>query len=521
MINYNFKLNWLKILNFNSNVEIWNESEEFDEKVRIPLTPIHLNASLLYYYFELLYPRFINDQQNIVDIIISDDKQNLNALYLYETKKAGIHESFRKLSNKTIIYQEKDLENIDEFFNKLQMIILEQENIQISTIRIFKQEAIELINTQCIDIEKISMTEFFQRITTFLTLLFEKELFYVYPTPNIFIFFKDAIKLLDQIKFRQLFEFLREILPDFDNSFVVHSDNNDLILKIKYSENKEISLNIYTLKELNIQPIQHDITEIITQVKSKLNADIVYYLQLEHIITLLSDLFDLKIPFIKENLLLFVQKALYAYRSYERMWFMHPRPKVYNQGLRLIARLFGINLNMKKLSHWAIPEIFMNSFISYFGLNSQILVILTDSEKMPNLKPKKDDYLKKAFRNAVLLSFENSSLVGITSIKKDVIIDDESFNNLKNIREIASKKYGYISSVLNIDKILLRKAIKNFVFKLTRFNPAEKYLALRAFKKDYYFNMYPELPPFKLIKEKGVISLFKAFLPILIDKHEF
>ena len=282
MINYNFKLNWIKILTFNSNVEIWNESEEFDEKVRIPLTPIHLNASLLYHYFELLYPRFINDQQHIVDILISDDGKNLNALYLYETKKAGIHEPFRKLSNKTIIYQEKDLENIDEFFNKLQMIILEQENIRISTMRIFKEGAIELINTQCIDIENITITEFFQRITNFFHLLFEKELFYIYPTPNFYIFLKDCIKLLDQINLSQLFGFVNEIFPEFDNSFVVHSDNN-LILRIKKTPNTELSLNIHTLKELDIQPIDYDITDTITQIKSKLKTDIVYYIQLEHI----------------------------------------------------------------------------------------------------------------------------------------------------------------------------------------------------------------------------------------------
>jgi len=33
--------------------------------------------------------------------------------------------------------------------------------------------------------------------------------------------------------------------------------------------------------------------------------------------------------------------------------------------------------------------------------------------------------------------------------------------------------------------------------------------------------MYPELPPYKLLKEKGIIALFKMLIPIFIDRYEF
>ncbi|MFW9876512.1 MAG: hypothetical protein ACFFG0_25745, partial [Candidatus Thorarchaeota archaeon] len=93
MINKKFQENWLKILKYNSNVELGDTFKLVDEKIRIPLTPIQVNPYLLYYLFELLYPKFINSQQNTLDIIISDDGRNIIKSYLYRTKKAGIHES--------------------------------------------------------------------------------------------------------------------------------------------------------------------------------------------------------------------------------------------------------------------------------------------------------------------------------------------------------------------------------------------------------------------------------------------
>ena len=93
MINKKLQKNWLKILKYNSNVELGDKFKLVDDKVRIPLTPIEVNPHLLYYLFEILYPKFINSQQNILDIIISDDGKKIIKSYLYKTKKAGIHES--------------------------------------------------------------------------------------------------------------------------------------------------------------------------------------------------------------------------------------------------------------------------------------------------------------------------------------------------------------------------------------------------------------------------------------------
>ncbi|MFW9988998.1 MAG: hypothetical protein ACFFC3_10105, partial [Candidatus Odinarchaeota archaeon] len=104
MINEKFRKNWLKILDFNANREIIKDPEKSQKYVRIPLSPITLNANILYNFFELLYPKFINDQQNILDIIISEkEKKNpVLGLYLYKTKKAGIHQALEQLPSDLI-----------------------------------------------------------------------------------------------------------------------------------------------------------------------------------------------------------------------------------------------------------------------------------------------------------------------------------------------------------------------------------------------------------------------------------
>jgi len=83
MFNEDFQKNWLNILKFNSKVNLVENPRELDEKVRIPLTSIHVDAFLFYNLLAVLYPRFINGQQNVLDIIVSDAyiKNNVFGVY--------------------------------------------------------------------------------------------------------------------------------------------------------------------------------------------------------------------------------------------------------------------------------------------------------------------------------------------------------------------------------------------------------------------------------------------------------
>jgi len=187
LINKKFEDNWLKILNFNATRNILEDPEKVRDHVRLPLSPISINANLLYQFFELLYPKFINDQQNILDIIISevDKKNKILGLYLYKTKKAGIHETVETLPNNLIRIKSLEIEKLDEVFNKVQDAIIKEKEFRISSIRLFKKEAIDLINKHCERIEEISIYEFIERFMDLIQRIITENLILIYPEPEV------------------------------------------------------------------------------------------------------------------------------------------------------------------------------------------------------------------------------------------------------------------------------------------------------------------------------------------------
>ncbi len=522
MFNPKFKSNWLKIIANNSNIQILDDPSKIKELVRIPLTPVNIDAYLLYYLFEILYPKFVNDQQNILDIIISDEKKEILSVYLFETQKAGIHQSYLKLSNELIILQEEDLKNIDEFFNKIQLAIVKTKGVRISTIRIFKQKAIELLNQHCDLIESISNFSFIPRLMGLLEELLENDLFYIYPTPNFYNFIKGNITLLNGIKISEIITFFHNLLPKYKISILFNTNKQPFILKAHTekprSKGSNSFIKLFTPEKLGIGMEKLDIPDKLNIIKQTVESDTVYSFNQNDAIALLLDIFELEFPLKLEKLQLIFQKILYGIRNFENKWYVIPRPQIYNSFFRFMVRLFRFNLNLKKLSHWAIPQLFFNSLHSNFGLNSKVLIITTSIDKK-NFN--KVEYIKNTFKFAVLFEIENRKLSKVISIKKQELFSEHKINSLDVIRAKVSEKYGYVSAVINIDKFLLHKIIGNFSSDLAKFKLFSKFKVFNLLKKEYYLNMYPQIPQFKYIKERGMKSFFKMVLPVLIDKHEF
>ncbi|MFX0104161.1 MAG: hypothetical protein ACFE75_01565, partial [Candidatus Hodarchaeota archaeon] len=379
MINKEFRKNWLKILKFNETRNIIEEPELLKENVRIPLTPITLNANILYHFFEILYPKFINDQQHILDIIISDidKKKKIITSYLYITKKAGIHEIVESISNDVLRIKSLDIERLDEVLSNVQNQIMKEKGIRISSIRLFKKEAIDLINKHCENIEIISLYQFFIRILDLIQKLFEKDLFLIYPKPTIFNFLRGSLALLNQVQLKSLFKNIEELLPEFNTFILIDGDRIKIVVNLqkvlsKYGKSN-ISLKILNLDDLNINLDNLNTKDTLKVIQKKLNTKNGYYFYQKDIISIISDLFEQVIPLKKKNIQFLLQKILLGYRSFENYWSMVPRPSLYNNFVRFIIRLFGFNLNLKKLSHWAIPDLIFDYIDFYLGLNSKIL----------------------------------------------------------------------------------------------------------------------------------------------------
>ena len=526
MINEGFKKNWLKILSFNENREILKEHEKIKKYVRIPLSPITLNANILYYFFELLYPKFINDQQNILDIVISEaeKKNKVLGLYLYKTEKAGVHQTIEPLPDGLIRIKSFEIEKLDDIFNKIQTQLLKEKGIRISSIRLFKKEAIEMINRHCERIEEITINEFLERFMDLIQKLFEQDLFLIYPEPIIFKFLKRGIKLLGKIQLKNFIKFIEELLPEFNISLLIIGNKIKIVILLQKTSLKsvksELRLKFFTPDELEVKIDDSNIPDTLCTIQNKLKTVDAYYFNQNDIISFVSDFFELAIPIKKENLKLLLQKALFGYRSFENHWNMVPRPKIYNTLIRFLIRLFGFNINLRKLSHWAIPDLIFNYLDFSFGLNSRILLIITDLTDNKNIKVSRERLSKNVCKHTFLLEFEESTLTKLRAINKEELFSS-AYESLYSIKGKLTEKYGSLSAIIIVDKFLLERILKNFIFEHSKFSFFPRFKTLKLLRNERYLTIFPEFPFYKLIKKKKSISLLKLLLPILIDKHEF
>lgn len=527
MINKKFRENWFKILDFNSNFDVGDKSKLTETKIRVPLTPIEINPYLLHYLFETLYPKFINSQQNILDIIITNDARNILKLYLYKTKKAGIHELLEIIPTDSIKLHKKDFDDIDKFYNRILEGLIKKKRGRVSSIRIFKEQAISYINHYCLDIEDLPLDVLVIKFLDLIQKLIDKSLFIIYPEPQIYRLLKDIIRFLNGYNLNNLFKIGYSYLPEFNIAFIFGSETMTFILhlqKIFLSKSEEPYLRLKLLIPedlgINIEGLREN--EILEMVNERLQTDESYFINQNDVISLLTEISNQSANIKKENFLLIIQKLLFGYRSFEKHWFLKPKPVIYNNLLRFLTRVFGFNVNLRKLSHWAIPELISSLFDSWFGLNSRILIIFTDHKQTKNLKLKNFNYLKDVSEYTLLFEVENNTLVHINSIsKKDLFNNTGQIESLESIRHNLSEKFGFLSNIIIIDRQLVQDFIRHFIFEQSKYTPLSKIKTLKMLKKQKFFYLFPELPPYKLLKKKGTLSFIKLVLPILIDKHEF
>ncbi|MFX1597272.1 MAG: hypothetical protein ACFFBK_14535 [Promethearchaeota archaeon] len=487
MINQEFKQNWLKILNFNKNRDILEDPEKTTEIVRIPLSPINLNVNILYHFFEILYPKFINDQQNILDIVITetDKKNKILKSYLYKTKKAGIHETIESLPEGMVRIKSFNGDELDVIFNKVQNVLIKEMGIQISSIRIFKKEAIDLINTYWEKITFLTLNKFIEQIIDLVQELLEKSLIFIYPEPIILKFFKKSLKIFENIKFQKLFKFIEQTLPEFKISLFLDSNYFKLVILLQKvlskSRKSELSLQFFTLDDLGFKQDELNVNAILNYIQNKLKTEKVYYLKQNDIISFISEFFELSILLNKENLKFLLQKALYGYRTFEKHWNMVPRPRIYNSFIRFLIRLIGFNLNLKKTSHWAIPDLIFNYLDFSFGLNSKVLFLITDQNRYKKGKSSQENFLKNTCVFSFLLEIENSKLKKLRFVNKKSLFSSNN-SSLYSIKETIKSNFGSITGIIVFDKFLIQKIVKIFILRRSKLSFLPRFKVLKLLK---------------------------------------
>lgn len=517
--------NWLEIVEYNRNKSS-SEDDIPPKQVRIPFTPVIINTKLLYNLFKLLYPRFINDQQNIADLIISDDEDEITKLLIYNTEIPGIHESFEEIEPDIIKLSKYPLVEIDAFFRDLQEEIYDEKKSRISHMRIMKNEGINLLNGLIEKREEFSFEDFLLESINTLQKLIKNDLFLIYPKPNILSFLEEIIDLFGNLKLSNLFSYLLDLLPDLDFSLIFYSKEFSFLLRIKkkYDKKEEshhLDFEILLPEELevNIENLNED--EMVESLHEKLETQNTYLVYQEHILNILEDLFELKVPFKLNKIKLLLQKVLFGYRTLDINWFRKPKPLIYNPIIRYILQIMDINLNLRNLSHWGLSEFIFGTFTSNFGLNSRLILIFTNLHGLDKRNVKSIEHpIKEGFERGFLLNIENNALRNVQPINKDEIIGQLETTSLNDLRNRMSMKYGFITAVISIDKYLIESLIQTLL-KYSKFTLFSKLSLIRKFGKEYYFNIYPKVPIYKFLKNTQYFYLVKTLLRIMIDKYEF
>jgi hypothetical protein len=525
MIHQNLSDNWKKILEYNEKIIQKKISTQELAKVRIPLTPIRIRPDLLSYLFSVFYPHFINDQQNIADIIISETEEELVSIKLYKTPEPGVHTSFKEIDTDIIKLKKYPISERAEFFNELQTEIFDEYEIRVSHMRVVNKKALGILNNHLEDIEKVSFENSFTNLLDIVEELIRDELFFIFPKPNIMNFIEEILRVPDNLPFlSKFFSFIKNLFPKLNVGLVLKAPEQSFVVKLenmkeKPSEN-HLDIQILKLEEFDINPENMNNQEILESLYSQLDIDSIFLTQQKLLIKLLGNIFELQYPIDFGKLKLFMQKILFGFRSYERLWNQYPKSLSYNPLIRWFLEIFGILYHLKKLSHWEIPEFLFSSFNLNNGLKNRIIIIFTDLHNHSERSLKDiDNPIELGFTEAVLLESENRKLTNIISITEKV----KEFSNLdlKRIRSKLMEQFGYTDLLISIDIHLLRKVIENYIIKFNSFNILSKIRTLGKFKKDYYFDVYPTKPEIKYIKNTGTFSLAKRFLSIFIDRHLF
>jgi hypothetical protein len=174
----------------------------------------------------------------------------------------------------------------------------------------------------------------------------------------------------------------------------------------------------------------------------------------------------------------------------------------------LFYKVIGLDLNFKKISHWNISEFLINLLISNFGLNSQIIVNLTNDQKNRNLSPTS---------KSLHLLFNNGSLAKLSAID----IQQADLINIDTIRTKFIDTGTYTPFFIFIDESLIKLFVDLFIIKFPKIGILKIMRLFKELQDPLKFRVYPPVPALDVLSKKSKYSLLKQVLAVFIDKHEF
>jgi hypothetical protein len=305
---------WNNIVNSNAKIGRMDDPTSLEEKVNVPLTPFQINVYLFYRLYELLYSKFINDQLNLIDIIVSDyDIDNIVlAIYIYDMKKVGIHDNIKKITLEKLKVKQSELKDLPTLFEKIRAIVMEESSLSISSMRIFKKLSIDLMNRLHETINKLSLEDYLKELIKFIEKVLQETLISFYPEPKSVRFISQALRFFDNFDLISIWDIFHKFIPNIKNVLLFKYKDLYFSLSINRTlrEDKTPSLELKINEEKNLNFKQFYRTYLETQLKKvyeRENNSNVLSIDLEILIDFVFDLFNYDLPIEKVDFILILQ----------------------------------------------------------------------------------------------------------------------------------------------------------------------------------------------------------------------
>ncbi|MHA1729717.1 MAG: hypothetical protein ACTSWY_13450 [Promethearchaeota archaeon] len=594
-----FKNTWKKILEFNNNYDRNRESYSIEQiksldNIELFFSTLKINPYILNRFISIFSFIINGDNANLVNIIHDPDDRKILSFTLIKSDEDGNYLEFIDKSPSGLELEYEQLSDMEILFDTIKSQVLKDQYVDIGIIKLINHNFLDSIK-KLVDIDYIEENmDYFEIIINLFSLLFQgikHNYIAVFPEPPLITFIKGVIRIFPKIG--NLKDLIRYLLPNENISLTFHGLDwytsiiiNSTKKNAKDTENQKNPFNLEVRPAYEFGSV--DITDLyawnklLNKIQRKYSMDfgtkVNYIVDLKWLADFLFDIFESGIPLDEKRFKYIIQKFLFGVKNIENIWDVSPKPLIFNETIRYILRIFGLHINPRKLSYWALPDLLFLALKKIFGIKYKIL-LLVGSEKAENSLNSEETQIKEPKQNnfeikselidskGILISVENSKLTEIHDIGKEeingileIVTENIEGMNIEGIRKetgiIYPKKkkekgkklskrllaeynfrsnlammhkkfgeeFGFISGVFFINRNYLRKIIKIYTIEINSKNPFKNLQALTILNrlKDFKsFCVYPELPFYQIIRKWGIFRLIKQINQIIFDFNEF
>ncbi|UYP46152.1 hypothetical protein NEF87_002437 [Candidatus Lokiarchaeum ossiferum] len=501
--------------------------------IKLPFLELETNSILFHKLWADFYALFLNQNPVSIEFVVDTNGVILRA-YLHTVNQFNMVKEMVTLDVKELSLEEDAIYHLETTFEKLTPFIKKKFGSDLGNIHVISETLLEKFVEKSGNNETSSPAcSIFALMGYFIDRLIDAQ------SQNQFLYFPKSVGLdfltsshqfFGNFKYESFYRYIETLAPN--ESFSLTFKGSDYYFALKLI--KRYSRFIITpckIPEtiLSCEDFVERDAKIMKYLKKSYHTSFNFMFQVKSIVQYLEDLFQTPFPSTKDRWNLLGEKMLSCYKNYGTDWNCYPKPKILRELFRYSKYARNLTINPRKIAFWAIPSLLNNAMIHQIGSEGKILLILGNN--VQNLAKFSSRFDLSEF-SLVLLRFSQGVLEEVTKIDSnsltleslDTSHSSEEQSYLPQIKNLLSKKYGFISSIVCFSDTLTKSFVRNMIFDLhsAKFFSTRFILNfLRDLKNSKYCMIYPQNRLYKYLLSTPNLKLIKILSQISTDQNEF